>query len=61
MSKLFFEYFNMILFVAAIACMLAGMVLGPFGYDNMSIVFSGCACVLLLLGILVTLRLWKSK
>lgn len=57
----FLEYFTMILFVLAVALMLAGMVLGPFGYTNTSIFFSGAACICFILGMLLMLRAWRRS
>ena len=40
------EYILMVLFVLIIALILGGMVLGPFGYQTLSLILSGAACLL---------------
>ena len=60
-KKNILEYSLMILFVLAIALMLAGMVLGPFGFNSSSLFFSGAACVLCVVGMGVLFFVWKRR
>ena len=59
-KKVTLEYILILLFVVIIALMLAGMVLGPFGFTGSSLALSGAACVLCLGALGVLFAIWRQ-
>lgn len=55
------EYILMVLFVLIIALILGGMVLGPFGYQTLSLILSGAACLLCVIALVYLFIVWKTK